>query len=354
MADGVVALSLLGGDERVERELAELAAQLDDIALLPEAAADRADALLIADGQRGAALDRLRGELAARPSRRVLLLGPAGSIDLAEAMASGARGVLESPLSAGRLRSALAAAGCLDEAPPRVLDNGSGPIVAIGATGGCGTTTCAVALAGAIARSALVDLDLGAGDAAAVAGAPIEAGDALLALAHAPGIHAHDLLAQLAEGSLTHVLPAPALPEHADLVDEGGVAQVLDAITRAGMRAVVDAGSRIGVETLPALERAAAIMIVSPTGASGRRGVARLAALLVRLGVADRPVGVVATRVWPPQRSEARQLAELAGLPLWASVPQSFAVTRAARAGASPPPRPFAGLTHAVQEVIGR
>ena len=128
------------------------------------------------------------------------------------------------------------------------------------------------------------------------------------------------------------MLPAPALPEQADLVDEGGVSQVLDAITRAGMRAVVDAGSRIGVETLPALERATAIVIVCPTGAHGRRGVVRLAALLFRLGVADRPIGVVAARVWPLQRGAARALAELSGLPLWASVPQSLAVVRAARA----------------------
>jgi hypothetical protein len=85
MADGVIALSLIGGDERLERELSELVAQLGDIALLPEASADRADALLIADGQRGAALDRLRVELATRPSRRIMLIGAHGTIDLAEA-----------------------------------------------------------------------------------------------------------------------------------------------------------------------------------------------------------------------------------------------------------------------------
>jgi pilus assembly protein CpaE len=353
MADGIVALSLIGGDERTERELAELASQLGDIALLPEAAADRADALLIADGQRGAALDRLRVELAARPSRRILLLGATGTIDLAEAMANGARGVLESPLGAGRLRAALAAAGCLDEASASRPERGSGPIVLIGAAGGCGATTCAVALAATV-QSALVDLDLASGDAAAVAAAPIEAGDALLALAHAPGIDARDLIARLAEGPSTRVLPAPALPEQADLVDEGGVSQVLDAISRAGMRAVVDAGSRVGVETLPALERASAIVIVSPTGAHGRRGVVRLAGLLFRLGVADRPVGVVASRVWPHQRSAARELAEISGLPLWATVPQSLAVARAARAGGPPPPRPFSSLTDAVGQVLAR
>jgi hypothetical protein len=157
MADGVVALALIGGDERLERELAELVAQLGDVALLPEASADRADALLIADGQRGAALDRLRAELGTRPSRRIMLIGAPGTIDLAEAMASGARGVLESPLGAGRLRASLAAAGCLDVSPSRALDSGGGPIVVIGASGGCGATTCVVALAAATPRAVLVD-----------------------------------------------------------------------------------------------------------------------------------------------------------------------------------------------------
>jgi pilus assembly protein CpaE len=353
MADGVVALALVGGDVRLERELGELAAQLGDIALLPEAAADRADALLIADGQRGAALDRLRVELAARPWRRVLLLGAPDTIDLAEAMACGARGVLESPLTAARLRAVLAAAGCLDEAPPKTLDRAGGPVVLVGATGGCGVTTCAVALAAAMDRSALVDLDLGGGDAAAVAAAAIERVDALLSLAHAPGIEPANLLAQFAGGPSMHVLPAPALPEQADLVDEGGVSQVLEAITRAGMRAVVDAGSRVGVETLPALERASAIAIVTPTGPHGRRGVVRVAGLLFRLGLADRPIGVVASRVWPHRRSEPGELADSAGLPLWAVVHESLAVGRAARAGVPPPAKSFSSLAGAVQAVIG-
>jgi Flp pilus assembly CpaE family ATPase len=353
MADGVVALALLGGDLRLQRELDELAAHLGDIALLPEAAAERADALLIADGHRGAALDRLRVELAARPRRRVLLVGASDTIDLAEAMACGARGVLESPLTAIRLRAALAAAGCLDEMPGGSLDRAGGPVVFVGATGGCGATTCAVAVAAAMGRSALVDLDLAAGDAAAVAAVSVERGDALLSLAHAPGIEPANLLAQLAHGRSTLVLPAPALPEQADLVDEGGVSQLLEAITRAGMRALVDAGSRVGVETLPALERASAIVIVTPTGPHGRRGVVRVAGLLFRLGLADRPIGVVASRVWPHRRSEPCELAELAGLPLWATVHESIAVARAARAAEPPPVRPFSSLARAVHGVIG-
>jgi Flp pilus assembly CpaE family ATPase len=147
--------------------------------------------------------------------------------------------------------------------------------------------------------------------------------------------------------------PPPALPEQADLVDEGGVSRVLDAIRRADMQAVVDAGSRVGVETLPALERASAIVIVSPTGANGRRGVARVAALLFRLGVADRPIGIAASRVWPHRRSRSNELAKASGLPLWAIVNERLSVAHAAQAGKPPPVAPFARLAVALAEVVG-
>jgi cellulose biosynthesis protein BcsQ len=352
VADGIVALAVIGGDERLERELREISSQLGEIAVLPEASADRADALLVADGPRGAALDRVRAELVARPERRILLVGAPGAIDPVEAMACGVRGLLEHPLSAGRVRAALAAAGCLDDRPMRPIEHGTGPIVVIGATGGCGVTTCAVALASSLERGAVIDLDLASGDAASVAAATVEAHDALLSLAYAPGIDARELRAQFAEGPATRVLPAPALPEQADLIDEGGISQVLDAVRRTGILAVVDAGSRIGIETVPALERSSAIVIVSPAGANGRRGVARVGGLLQRLGFTDRPVGVVASRVWPHRRADLRELAMVSELDLWATVWETASVARAARTGAPPPVRPYAGLVAALAQIV--
>jgi Flp pilus assembly CpaE family ATPase len=353
VADGIVVLALIGGDERLERELTEISSRLGGIAVLPESSADRADALLVADGLRGAALDRVRAELVARPGRRILLVGAPGSIDPAEAMACGARALLEYPLTAGRVRAALAASGCFDEPSPRAIESGIGPIVLLGATGGCGVTTCAVALSAGLAEGALIDLDLAAGDAAAVAGATVDAHDALLSLAYAPGIGSHELRAQLADGPTTRVLPAPALPEQADLIDEGGVSQVLDAVRRAGIVAVVDAGCRVGIETVPALERASAIAIVSPAGENGRRGIARVAGLLLRLGFADRPVGIVACRVWPHRRADLRALSSSSELALWATVWECVSIGRAARAGVPPPARPYAALVETIAAVVG-
>ena len=327
MADGVVALAVIGGDERLERELVELASGLGDVAILPEAAADRADALLIADGQRGAALDRVRIELGARPGRRVLLIGAVGSIDPAEAMACGARAVLEYPLTAGRLREAIAASGCLDETPAPIIEVGSGPIVLLGATGGCGVTTCAAAIAAAMAHGALLDLDLAAGDAAAVARCR-DRGRRCPARTRSRAGHRRPRPAGPARRGAIDACPARAGP-----CPSRPISSTREASRRCSTRsrargcvAVVDAGSRVGVETLPALERASAIVIVSPPGvarASRRR--LRLGGLLFRLGVADRPVGIVASRVWPHrQRSAARELAELSGLPLWAVVPRAL------------------------------
>jgi MinD-like ATPase involved in chromosome partitioning or flagellar assembly len=206
----------------------------------------------------------------------------------------------------------------------------------------------AVALAMA-AAGVVVDLDLAGGDAAAVAGAQIAAPDALLSLALAPRVGASDIAAQLAHAGGCPVLPAPALPEQGDLVDEGGVARVLDALGEAGP-VVVDGGRRIGVETVPALERAAAIVLVAPPDRRGIDGARRVCGLLGRLGIADRPLGIAAARV--PARG-ASDLAAALGLPVWGRVRELRAVARARQANQAPPAQPFAALAARVLAQLG-
>ena len=308
MADGIVALALIGGDERLERELVELSSSLGDVAMLPEAAADRADALLIADGQRGAALDRVRVELGARPGRRVLLVGAPGAIDPAEAMACGARGVLEYPLSAGRLRAALAAAGCLDEVHAPVRRRRPRADRAARRAGGCGVTTCAVAIAAATPHGVLVDLDLSSGDAAAVAGAPSRRGDALLALAYAPGIDAaraaRPARRRARRRGSCRLRRCPSRPTSST---REASSQVLDAIRRAGI--VADRRRRKSRRSRDAAGARARVGDRDREPAGSERAPGRRATspgLLIRLGLADRPVGIVASRVWPHRRSEVR------------------------------------------------
>ena len=80
-----------------------------------------------------------------------------------------------------------------------------------------GTTTCAVALGAAHERAFVLDLALATGDAAEVAAAHVAVPDAFLRIACGPVASPAELAAGLASGAACRVLPAPALPEQADL-----------------------------------------------------------------------------------------------------------------------------------------
>ena len=138
------------------------------------------------------------------------------------------------------------------------------------------------------------------------------------------------------------MLPAPALPEHADLIDEHGVARVLDLAVASGLRAIVDCGARLGVETVPVLERARLIAIVASDDARGVRGARRTALLLARLGLGGRSLGIVVTRARNPRAAQA--MAERMGVPLLASVKSDARVPRAREQGLAPPSAAFSGL----------
>ena len=339
----IVRLALLGGDAGVDGELRTALAALPGIALLAPAHAADADVLLAADSSQAAAADLVRGERSRRAGARVLLVAPAGSAaSPRQALDCGAVGVVERPLDGPALRQALAAAGCFDVRPSGHGGVDEGHIALLGAGGGMGTTTCAVALAAAHERVFVLDLSLALGDAAEVAAAEVVVPDALLRMACGPVTTPGELTAGLAHGQSCRVLAAPALPEHADLIDEHGIARVLDLAVAAGLRAVVDCGSRVGVETIPALERAGLVAIVASADARGVRGARRISLLLARLGLSGRPLGIVATQA--RHARAARSLATEAGLPLVAVVRPDTRVPRARERGFPPPEAAFAAL----------
>ena len=230
---------------------------------------------------------------------------PARRPRTAQALDCGAVGVVERPLDAPALRQALAAAGCFDSSLSARTADDEGHIALLGAGGGMGTTTCAVALAARLERAFVLDLALAMGDAAEVAGAEVVVPDALLRIACGPVTTPAELAAALAAGGSCRVLPAPALPEHADLIDEHGIARVLDLAVASGLRAIVDCGSRLGVETIPVLERARLVAIVASADARGARGARRMSLLLARLGLAGRSLGIVVTRARNPRAAQA-------------------------------------------------
>jgi Flp pilus assembly CpaE family ATPase len=336
-------LALLGGDAALDEELRAALATLPGIALLAPAHSADADMLLAADSSHAAAADLVRGERSRRSDARVLLVAQAGSVTAPlQALDCGAVGVVERPLHDAALRQALAAAGCFDAPASAHGLQDEAHIALLGAGGGMGTTTCAVALAAAHERVFVLDLALAMGDAADVATAHVAAPDALLRIACGPVTTPAELASGLALGGVCRVLPAPALPEHADLIDERGVARVLDLAVASGLRAVVDCGARVGVETIPVLERSSLVAIVASADARGARGARRMSLLIARLGLGGRAFGVVVTNA----RNEraAHPLAELAGLPLLAIVKPDARVPRARERGLAPPDGAFAAL----------
>jgi Flp pilus assembly CpaE family ATPase len=339
----IIRLALLGGDGAVDDELRAALAELPGVALLPPAHSSDADVLLAADSPLAAAGDLVRGERSRRADARVLLVAAAGSPAVArQALECGAVGVIERPLDAPALRQALAAAGCFDAPTSAAAAEDEGHVALLGAGGGMGTTTCAVVLAGACQHAFVLDLALAMGDAAEVAGAQVTIPDALLRIACGPVTTPAELAAGLAQGDACRVLPAPALPEHADLIDEHGIARVLDLARASGLRAIVDCGSRMGVESIPVLERASMIAIVASADARGARGARRVSLLLARLGLAGRACGLVVTGTRNLPAAEA--IATGVGLPLLAVVKADGRVPRARERGAAPPAAAFAAL----------
>ena len=197
----IVRLALLGGDAVLDDELRAALADLPGIALLAPAHSGDADILLAADSSLAAAGDLVRGERSRRSDARVLLVATAGSAAAPrQALECGAVGVVERPLDAAALRHALAAAGCFDSSLAARTADDEGHIALLGAGGGMGTTTCAVALAGRLERAFVLDLALAMGDAADVAGAEVVIPDALLRIACGPVTTPSELGAGLAHG----------------------------------------------------------------------------------------------------------------------------------------------------------
>ncbi len=337
-------IALIGGDDDLERELALAAEGAQAVVLVPGSAASVADLVIVAGGPLGSALDLARVERSQTPARAVLLVD--SSVDALDAMACGARGMIARPITSASLTRALELAGAFRPVAQHPDAGAVRPLVLIGAAGGVGTTSCVIALAAAVPTRIVLDLVLATGDAAEVAAARVALPDALLALTSAPALAQSELDGHLATAESCRVLPAPRLPEHADLIDVEGVERVLAACARSVLQPVVDAGVRIGVETIPALERAERILIVAGADARGMHGARRVALLLGRLGLAERPVQLVVQRA--RGLASARDAAAGVGIPLAACVRSDRRVARARERGLPLPLGAFRDLVEAV------
>ncbi|OBI55656.1 septum site-determining protein Ssd [Mycobacterium sp. E787] len=239
----------------------------------------------------------------------VTLVHPA-SATWAAAVAVGAQHVLRLPEQERELVRELAEAG------ESARDDGSrGAVLAVvGGCGGAGASSLAVAVAQAAGDALLVDLDPWGGGI-----------DLLVGGESAPGLRWPDLA--LEGGRLNWSAVREALPRHRGIsvlsgtrhgYELGGapVGAVVDAGRRGGVAVVCDLPRRLTDATQAALDAADLVVVVSRCDV---RACAATAAMVPVLAAANPNLGLV-VRGPSPGGLRAREIADIAGLPLLASV----------------------------------
>lgn len=223
-------------------------------------------------------LDLVRDIAQRHPTAVVMLLVREGtSAVLSSAMEAGVRSVLSLPLSVEETAAKLASAVTLSRSLQRALSGdadtmpGGGRLAVLaGAKGGVGTTTLAVHLALLAVRSGgrrvcLVDLDLQAGDVAALFDLTSERGVVDLAEA------AEDLSSRaiadacFVHGSGLRLLLAPSAGERGEEVRRPAARAMLAALRSRFDLVVVDVGTVVTVAGAEAVNLAdVAVMVVTP------------------------------------------------------------------------------------------
>ncbi len=231
----------------------------------------------------------------------MLLVRDGSSATLASAMEAGARSVLSLPLSVEETAARMASAVALSRSLQRALSGdaisqlgGGRLIVLAGAKGGVGTTTLAIHLALLAARTeggrvCLVDLDLQAGDVAAMFDLTSERGVVDLAEA------AEDLSPRaIADACFVHptglrLLLAPLEGERGEEVRRSAARSMLGALRSRFDVVVVDAGATMTVASAEAVNLADVALVVVTPDVLALRAARRLTRLWNRLQVRKEP-----------------------------------------------------------------
>ena len=317
----VVRCLVVAADPLLGAEMTALADDLPGVQLVGVIAPLRAvagrlppcDVALLADpGERGAPALRQLVAGCGRPA--VVLARSAGVDTYRRALAAGARAVLPLPAVPAALGDALVEAA--------VTSGRSGPAPAgrvtavVGAKGGAGATTIALALA-RLSGAALVDMSGSWASLASLLGCRAER--SLADLAHV----GEGLAAAVASAAVEHpcglrLVPGPAGPEIAAALPSGFAAALVRDL-RAGGPAVVDGGCGAFAASREAAVAADGAFVVvtpdAPAAAAGRE----LVTTLARAGSAD-GIRVIVNR-WS-RRSELslRGIARTVGVPVGAVV----------------------------------
>ena len=180
----------------------------------------------------------------------------------------------------------------------------TGALVVAGASGGCGASLVASALAlrwaVAGARPWLVELDLERGDLAGSWGLPADPTIGDLAPVAAELDAGHLRAAALPHPSGVSLLPAPGAPGAADAWDDAALGRLVEVAAGEG-QVVIDAGSGLGRPGLVAAERAGGVLVVCPPTLGGARRARRILDALSARGAGARAALVVSAG---PERGE--------------------------------------------------
>jgi pilus assembly protein CpaE len=284
-------------------EVAAIAASSDELV----AAVTREDvdvALVHEDLGPEPALSLLRDLSVRRPATAMLLVATDAGADLVtQAMESGARGLVQLPLSFGQLEGRMAAATAwatqmrrlLASGPSGTTDDesgGRGRVVCFaGSKGGVGTTTVATHIALDVARTVpglevcLVDLDLEAGDVSGVVEVRHRLGISDLAKVAddlSPGTVA-DAMSRHESG--VDLLLAPLDIRDVEAVTPRALRQVVAALRRQYDLVLVDAGAHVTPAQATALEVADEIVLLVTPDVGALRGMRRTINAWESLGV---------------------------------------------------------------------
>jgi pilus assembly protein CpaE len=179
-----------------------------------------------------------------------------------------------------------------------------GPVVVVGAAGGCGASLLAGALslcwAAAGARPWLLELDLERGDLAGAWGLPADRTIADLAPVAGEIDAGHLRAAAFPHPSGVSLLPGPGLPGATDAWEDEGLTRLVDAAAGEG-QVVVDAGAGQARAGLAAAARAGGVLLVCPPTLAGARRARRLLDALAARGAGGRIALVVGAG---PERGE--------------------------------------------------
>jgi pilus assembly protein CpaE len=205
--------------------------------------------------------------------------------------------------------------------------------------GGVGTTTVAINVAAAIKQQiegtvCVVDLVLQHGDICVFLDVPTHYTVVSLIndLERADPSYLYSVLARHPSG--VYVLPAPYVPDEAELVSASQIMRLLEVLRGAFDAVVVDAGNEFNEQTITALDHSDRLLLVTLPSLPSIRNTRRSLDLFARLGYDSSKLLMIANRHDAKEKVDGQAMEEALGRAINWSLPNDYVtVTRAINQG---------------------